>query len=85
MKFFDKRPVKCIFCNKQLYYIGHPKCEPEYQIIIEEGYDNQVIPTIYCHKRCLPPIFSINIKDEYEKNGYKSFESKNSETSPTKM
>lgn len=83
MKFFDKRPVKCIFCNKQLYYIGHPKCEPEYQIIIEEGYDNQVIPTIYCHQRCLPKILleAEDVYDEVEEIE----EGKNSETSPTKM
>jgi len=46
MKKGDKRPVKCYICKKQMYYIGHPKHEPEFELIngVYKG---------FVHKRCV--------------------------------
>ena len=44
----DTRPVRCYICKKKMYYIGHSKFEPEYQIVDD---DHHFIG--YIHKRCL--------------------------------
>ena len=44
----DTRPVRCYICKKKMYYVGHPKFEPEYQIV-----DDTHHFIGYIHKRCL--------------------------------
>jgi len=44
----DTRTVRCYICKKKMYYIGHSKFEPEYQIVDD---DHHFIG--YIHKRCL--------------------------------
>lgn len=43
----DIRPVRCFICSKKMYYYGHPKFEPEYEI-----YDSKNSKG-YVHQKCL--------------------------------
>lgn len=46
-----KRPVKCCFCKKQLYYVGNKKHEPEVKLEVSRNYKDW-IEDLYAHKRC---------------------------------
>lgn len=46
-----KRPVKCIICNKQMYYFNHKNYEEERKIIIENEYNIEKI--YYAHLKCI--------------------------------
>lgn len=50
----DIRPVKCLFCQKKMYYIEHPKWEKELQVefINEEWVITTLSSNKYMHNRC---------------------------------
>lgn len=47
-KMKDTRPVRCYICKRKMYYVGHPKYEPEYIL-------NDITHNFkgYVHKRCV--------------------------------
>jgi len=44
----DERSVRCYICKRKMYYLGHPKHEPEY-ILLDETHSFKG----YVHKRCV--------------------------------
>lgn len=43
----DIRPVRCFICKRKMYYLGHPKFEPEYEIMDSKHFKG------YAHVKCV--------------------------------
>ena len=54
----DTRPVRCFICKKKMYYSGHAKHEPEYQISDDQTHG-------YVHASCVNKLK----EDALEKEG----------------
>ena len=44
------RPVKCLFCRKQMFYREDPKYKPEVRLTID--FDFGMVTTYYSHLQC---------------------------------
>jgi len=47
----DTRPVRCFICKKKMYYLEHPKFEPEFKIC-DSNYHSEG----YIHQKCVKKI-----------------------------
>ena len=45
-----ERPVKCVVCGKQMYYVGDPRHVEEVSLRVES--EHIISPTIYMHTKC---------------------------------
>lgn len=43
----DTRPVRCFICKRKMYYLGHQKHEPEYEVISSKRFIG------YAHQKCV--------------------------------